>query len=183
MRRSLLDSARPEIVLEDWARQAGGKHSITRDKITFQTIRNHGRGSAYHIAILCPQPDDNNLAFISSYARLPILAPNEEASIDGEISILWNNIMPAAKGPKYLACSVEVYCWDSKGMRHKTLYRLMVLEPKPGALAGDGLAPGVLLTSRTTISQPVWLLKLSAKWGKVLEILNKVRHWKLGAKT
>lgn len=178
MRRSLLDSARPEIVIENWDRRAGGERDVAQDKITFRTIRNDGPGSAYHLYIVATDPQGNPPTVITSITRIPILARNEEREINGEIDLMWGNVASKVSDQKYLSFPVEIFCWDSKGRRHKTTYRLMVYESLQMGGESEEFAPGVSLISRTTVTKPNWLLKLIRKWNEFSGFLNKVRHWK-----
>ena len=90
-------------------------------------------------------------------------APNETVAIDGEIAVWWKNIDASEDGPKHLGINVEVFCWDSRGMRHQTRYKLFAFEPSQNMVTCDEIAPSVMLVGRTTTTRPVWWLKLIGK--------------------
>ena len=46
-RRTLLESARPELILDGWSRETVGQGEGQHEVIAFQTIRNVGRGTAW----------------------------------------------------------------------------------------------------------------------------------------
>lgn len=78
-RRSLLESVRPELVLTGWGRAARGEGNGTHEVITFETIKNVGRGAALHISFGSMQELDGKPTAILSSTRLPILAPKTKA--------------------------------------------------------------------------------------------------------
>ena len=161
-RRNLLESVRPELVLTGWTR--GGRYPA-RDKdgpeiITFETIKNVGRGSALHVIINCGHIVDNKPTAVLSTTRLSILAPNEDKQMNGEISVHWKNVPSKTHGHKSLPITIEILCWDSRSMRHQTFYKLYAVELTPSVAISDPIARGLALTSRTTIVRPVWQLKL-----------------------
>jgi hypothetical protein len=61
---------------------------------------------------------------------------------------------------KFIPINIRIYAWDSGGMRHETKYSLIAVELGSLTFAGDPIAPGLMLSSRFTITKPVWLLKL-----------------------
>lgn len=177
MRRSELDSARPEIILADWDRKVGTKGTTKGDVIAFQTVRNAGPGAAYHLHIYAHGPQKEQPTVLTSPVTLPILAPSDEQQIDGELWIWWQNVSSPSQGPKCLPITVEILCWDAKSRRHQTKYNLMVMEPGLASGIGDEFAPNVGFLNRTTVTRPVWFLKLLKKSQK-LSGLDRLRRWK-----
>ena len=92
--------------------------------------------------------------------RLPILAANEMSNVNGEIAVWWKNVNPDAQGHKHLPITVVILCWDSRGMRHEIRYNLLAVESSTNVGMTDAIAPGVMLGTRTSVTRPVWLLKL-----------------------
>lgn len=176
MRRGLLDSARPEIVLEDWDRYVEGERDALQDTISFQTIRNDGLGTAHGISIRLSKPLDMPSTASFSSVHFPILAPNKEIKINGEIRIAWKNVSSETEGQKSLFIAVEILSRDSKSIRHQTRHSFVVLEPSTVGVIADEFAPGVGHYSRTTVSRPVWFLKLIAK-GRRFSGLDRLRRW------
>lgn len=99
-RRNLLESARPELVLIGWSRQACGQGDAAHEILGFERIKNVGRGPALHIVLNSSQIANNRPTAAMSTLRLPILAPNEESPIDGRISLWWKNVEPNREGHK-----------------------------------------------------------------------------------
>jgi len=46
-RRNLLESVRPELILDDWSRLAEGEGDTTHDVLVFTAVRNVGRGTGH----------------------------------------------------------------------------------------------------------------------------------------
>jgi hypothetical protein len=169
-RRTLLESARPELVLIGWSRKPVGKGDAAHELLTFQTIKNVGRGTALHVHFQCFMDRDNYPLYMMSTLRLPILASNETAEMDGAISLWWKNVR--TESVRHMPVLITIWCWDSRGRRHETRYNLFVVEQVSGAMTfgGDTITPGVTLTTRTTTTRPVWWLKFIGK-------LKRIRDW------
>lgn len=163
--RIMLDSVRPELILTGWDRKTREQGDNKYDIITFNKIENVGKGSALHIHINSSKTIDNKLLSALSTKRLSILPANEEHEINGEIALYWDNVTSDVSNNKFLPIEIEIYSWCSKNYRHKTIYTLMVVEPFKNTIFGGigEIAPGVMLSTRRTISKPVWMLKLSSK--------------------
>jgi heme exporter protein D len=166
-RRNLLDSVRPELVLTGWARQARVDGDSARDIVTVRSIKNVGRGPALHVNINGSHFDGNRPVALMSTIRMPILAPNEEMAIEGEIVLWWKNVAPESDGPKMLPVNIRIYSWDSRNMRHETRYSLAAFELQKNHFVADGVAPGLMLMTRGTISRPVWVLKLCSRLARL----------------
>ncbi len=166
-RRNLLESVRPELVLIGWTRRAQGQGDAAHEVIAFQAIKNVGRGAALHIHVSAFHKVANRPTASLSTTRLPILAANEATDVNGQIVLWWKNVDPKDQGFKHLAITITIFCWDSRNMRHETKYNLFAVEVLPGVGVPDEIAPGVALTSRTTTTRPVWLLKLFSKLQRI----------------
>lgn len=163
--RNMLDSARPELILIGWDRKIRQQGDRKYEIITFNKIRNVGKGSALHLYIHSSKIIDDRPVAVLSTERLSILPANEEYEINGEITLFWDNVPTHDSGHKYLSIEIKIYSWCSRGYRHETIYTLMAVEPfKNHIVVGSSeIAPGVMLTTRKTINKPVWRLKLNRK--------------------
>jgi len=162
-RNNMLDSAQPELILTEWSRKNSGHGDQKFELLTFKKIRNVGKGSALHLYLNSSKVIDNKPLAISSTERLSILPPNGEYEINGEIALFWNNAAFSVEGgPKYIPIDVKIYSWCSKNYRYETLYKLMAFEPSDKKIVDDSneIAPGIILTARTTVRNPVWKLKM-----------------------
>lgn len=160
-RRNLLEAARPELVLTGWSREAKGNDEDAYEVISFRTIRNVGRGVALNVILNSfPEKLDRFPAVMLSTLRVPILAANESEEINGGIAVWWKDVDANGAGPKCLLIRVEILCWDSRGMRHQTLYSLFAVNEPTRLCMSDAIAPGVSLSSRRTVTRPVWWLNL-----------------------
>lgn len=157
-RRNLLESARPELVLNGWDRRLEGQGDTTRDVIRFETIRNVGRGAAFNIILNATNQVENRPTAVMSTTTIPILASNETYTADGQIILWWKNVPSEVPG-KHLFINVVAYCWDARGYRHVTKHQLVVVELSQTVSVSDGVAPGVSLYRRTVTTRPVWILK------------------------
>jgi len=54
-RRNLLESVRPELVLTGWGKREEGSGDSWHEVLTFNTIRNIGRGAAIHVIFVPDQ--------------------------------------------------------------------------------------------------------------------------------
>jgi len=98
--------------------------------------------------------------------RLAIVAPNDSATVRGEVSLWWKNV-PTQEGGKFLPVVLTILCSDSRGFRHKTVYTLMAVELLSGVGIANSIAPGVGFGTRTTKAQPVWFLKIRSRMARI----------------
>lgn len=162
-RRNLLELVRPELILTGWSRRSEGQDSAGHEVIGFQSLKNVGRGVALHLHLHAFEEAGNCPIAALSTTRLPILACNETADVNGEIVVFWQNVKPQ-QGIKFLPITVTIFCLDSRGMRHETRYKLLAVELLAAVSLSDYIAPGVALTTRTTTTRAVWLLKLRSRF-------------------
>jgi hypothetical protein len=161
-RRNLLESVRPELVIPLWDRWKAKPGDLGCEVVSFRTIKNVGRGAALHIHLQAFHEVDNRPTIVLPTTRLPILAANEEISVDGEITLWWQNVEPNDSGFKDLSINLSAFCIDARGMRHETRYDLHVVELGANVAVMDEIAPGVMLGSRTTTTRSVRFLRLKA---------------------
>jgi hypothetical protein len=159
-RRSLLESVRPELVLTGWNRAERGEGNGALDIITFETIRNVGRGAALHIELASMHMLNGQPTVVLANKRIPILAPEESSDVKGEVLMWWQNVSSDKDGHKALDITIRISCWDSRGRKHRTEYSFLTVERKSGVGVMDEIAPGVGLLRRTTTTRTVWSLKL-----------------------
>jgi hypothetical protein len=178
-RRNLLESVRPELVLMDWNKREEGSGDSSHEVVTFKTIRNIGRGPAIHVIVFSEVDFTKPLTALMERKRVPILAPNETMTIDGRVILWWKNVTPGGTEPRFLPIEIKMYCWDTRGMRHETRYRLLAVHPSTLVGDSDAVAPGVLWSTRTTTTRAVWLLKMQSRainlGSKAKKSWNKLR--------
>ena len=150
-----------------WSRARRGEGDVGHEVIKFETIKNVGRGAALHVHLGGMQEIDGRPTAILSTKRLPILAVNETSDVNGEITVWWKNVHPDVSGNKYLPISIRIFCWDSRGRRHETKYSLFIVELNGKVILTDDIAPGVALSTRTTVSKSVRALKIRAKLASI----------------
>lgn len=174
--RSLLESSRPELVLDEWDRITNNEEVFERDVLSFNKVSNEGKGSAYHVYININEHEilDHSLPAAHMATTMASIVPSGKAvSLNSKITLLWQNAKSIGNNEKYIPIEIKIYCWCSSGYRHETIYKLMVFEPnRPLFMANNGVAPGVSLVHRRTINSPVWWLKLFRFFGK--KILNDI---------
>jgi len=173
-RRNLLESVRPELVLSGWSRNARGNPQDAFEVLSIQTVRNVGRGVALNIIIWgLHQEKEKRPTAVLATKRIPTLAPNETQEVNAEIVVFWKNVDAGANGLKFLPINTDIVCWDSRGMRHDTRYGLFAAELSANIGFSDELAPGLSLSSRTTVSRPVWWLKMLRRAPWLARILHE----------
>src|SRR5262245_14516654 len=74
-RRNLLESVRPELVLMGWTRGRRGQGETMHEFISFQTLKNVGRGMALRIVLNLSNHVTSPPTALLSTTGLPILAP------------------------------------------------------------------------------------------------------------
>ena len=162
--KSFNHTARPDLVLEDWARTVGD--SLDLENISFSRIENIGNGSAQHIYIHAfGIADDDRPTFVMATTRVPVLAKNSSQEINTVISINWKNVPLYNGDQKHLSIKIGLVCWDTVGIRHSKSYNLFVVKDTQKQLVADSIAPGVMLGSLAVVSTPVWRLKVYSKLG------------------
>jgi hypothetical protein len=175
-RRNLLESVRPELVLMGWGRREEGSEC---EAITFNTIRNIGRGAAIQVVLWSDSYQSDELKALVSCDRIPILGPDDTVKLDGNVLVFWK-LANEEQGVKRIPIVINMDCWDTRGMRHETQYTLMATRPTTiPCVGGDEVAPGVTWLSRTTSTRAVWLLKMQSRaiivWTQSKKLLNRLR--------
>jgi hypothetical protein len=158
-----MESVRPEIMLDDWARR---EEPDGRSVITFVAIRNVGRGAALHVIVNGTKLISKRPVAVLSTLHIPIIAPNGSLEADNEINVWWQNV--TGNEHKSLHLPLTVMCWDSYEQRHETTYRLLVMQDEIGVGGVITLAPGVRLLNRTSITKSVRRLRFSAWIDRVM---------------
>lgn len=166
-RRNFLESVRPELIITGWRRELRPSQKPT---VTFKTIRNIGRGAALNVHVR-GQPGMDDTVIMSS-EHLSILPPNEESEISPHVLIFWNKTRDLAGKYRMAYFAVEIHCWDSRGFRHQTIYRLMVSDPPMIVAGAQEVAPGVTILSRKTTTRAIWTLRVES------ELRQRASEWK-----
>jgi hypothetical protein len=161
-RRNFLESVSPQIVIDEWSRE-------DNDAIRFEKIRNVGRGVALHLIVNAGDvPRGDRPIAVMNTMRLPVVA-NEPVTVeDGSIRLWWPNAPnPDAGEPRHVAVEIKMYCWDTGGRRHETIYTLNVFGLVPLPILADSIAPGVMFSQRRTIVRSVRRLNAEARLRRI----------------
>ncbi len=154
-RSNLLESVRPELVLLGWNR-VPAKGPGAHDTVSFQAIKNVGRGTAFNIYLHAFHEESGKPTAVMSTKRLPLLAVNEQTNLnvnDGQIVIWFQNTASST-----VSVVLHVSSWDSRGNEYDTRYNLVMFDSSH-TLLSDAIAPGVF-ASRITTMRPAWRIKL-----------------------
>lgn len=180
-RRNFFEAVRPELVLIDWRRKTKGEGDSARDVISFGTIRNVGRGVALRLLIAAHEHRGNRPTAGMRTRYIPILAPNESAPLnDGEIILWWKNV-PEETGTKIMRIDVRIFCWDSRSIRHETVYGLLVTDNPNAPVAGTEIvAPSVSVIFRTTTSKSMRKLKVLRFLQRIVSPVVATFRWIAG---
>ena len=174
-RRNLLESARPELVLLEFARTKVDAGDAPADGLDIATIKNVGRGPALHVHMNAFNTVDNRPTYVMGTVRLPIVAVNESIRIDSRIFIYWKNVPESAGGT--MPINVEILCSDGHNRRHRTHYSLLALSGGAAVYTGpEIIAPGVMLGMRTTQSRGQRSIKFSRAMKRVPLLGRLVRN-------
>jgi hypothetical protein len=180
-RRNLLESIRPELVLIGWERWTENGEGTGTDILRFRTIKNVGRGVAYHIYMSQGGKVVIPLAAGLLATRVPvILGANEPAEIDGQIMLWWENVKLNELGLRETYIIARIFCMDSCGVRYETQYNLLAAELSSIPLVmSNEIAPRVALLGRRTTTQSLrWFcLKGKARHvsARLLEEASRIR--------
>ena len=172
-RRSFLESIKPELVIEGWARQA-----VTvagQEVLSFNVIRNIGKGPAHRVFVssFMKTADDRPVCIMSSM-WVPIIPAGESHEAFGKIELFWKNV-PLIEGFKYLSVDVTILAWDSYDNRYETVYPLFIAKADQDIVTGhDRIAPNVSLIHRKVSRRRVWTVKLQARLKRLTKMPKQV---------
>lgn len=181
-RRNLIETTRPVLILDGWTRRVEGEGDASREVIGVKSIRNVGKGlglqlyfrvfetvelESFEPYCVLRHTESAPTAVMPTIA-MPVLAVNESAEIPADITVWWKNVRsPSAGGQKMLQFKVRVECFDTRGARHLTLYRLVMLENEDPIGGISMVAPGLGILSRTSSWTPAWQLACARRLVKV----------------
>lgn len=152
---------RPEIQLGGWRRL--GKSPAGHDVLAFTTVSNVGRDTARRVDInvLGARPGVPLVAAMST-VRLERLAANQSESAVGQINVFWTNFQQIGAG-KMVVVHIQAVCWDAMGMRHETIWKVLVFEGGTSVMAGGvELTDDTYLLEQSTEAVAVWRLRVRA---------------------
>ncbi len=159
-RRDFLESVRPQLVLDDISRKKEGSKGA--EIITVGTVRNVGRGPAWHIHMFSENRRSRTVAM--GDRRIPVVASNDVERIDQVIIVCWNNV-----GSESVFVDIRMVYSDNGAMRHDMRCELFVVENPETQIVVHAIAPGIALDCRTT----------SRRARRVTDHLKKVKIWVL----
>ena len=169
-RRNLLESVRPRLKLKltGWARRAEGQGDTAHEVITFQRIKNAGRGEALNVYVSALDMVGGKPTYVLSSIRVLTIEPNEEIAVNGSILVWWKNVEPDQQDDKHLVIKIRIVCSDCRNMLHQTRYDLFATRAQNTPMAvAEIVAPGLALMARGTTTRPLWRHKLYARLGSV----------------
>lgn len=175
-RQNALDAARPELVFTDWLRipRAGAE-----DTIRIGQLENVGKGPALHIAFYLPDFDPEKPRVAISTQRISILSPGKPRDINWDAIPFWQQSTSLGAGEKLHSFKLGLYCFDTKGYRHNTIYHVTMHSDKDGILGGaEELGEGIY-GRRVAKATPLW----PTKWKrKLLTCVEKAKQLFKGIK-
>lgn len=162
-KRSLLDAARPELVVEDWDREDATRYS-DRELLRFRTLRNVGRGTAFDIniggGVYKDDPNDFSLRQKVHtpgihWQDLHILTANESLEFKTRAILFWD-LIKGERREKYYYFRITIRCRDSLKLCHLIEYEFRVT-PYDDLHLEEDVVPGIFLISRVhTTTHPLW---------------------------
>ncbi len=175
-RRSLLESAKPELVLFEWERKNRGQGESLHEVIIFKKIKNVGKGIALNCYFMGEFEKDRKPISTVSTFRHSVIASNDLVEINGEIIIWWKNVENKSTLGKYIIAPISILSWDTIGYRHLTKYRLFIYENQAMIMSPKQIAPGIEISSRTTKSQSVRFLKIKGRARKIPLLTKMIKE-------
>lgn len=149
-RTNAREAVRPIIILLDWAR------SETEDVINIRKVKNVGKGPA--LVIFAEVEFANPPLASMSTQRISILPPDNEISVDWNIS-LWFKNAKVIDPSKIVFTSINIFCFDTLGNRHETTYKLYISKGGVGIFGLENYAP-LVQGYRTSRVVPSWWLRV-----------------------
>ena len=71
-RQNLLESVRPELVIGGWVRHERRSENPDYEKISFETIKNVGRGPALHVTLASVTVNDDRETALARISQTPL---------------------------------------------------------------------------------------------------------------
>ena len=155
-RRSFVEAARPELVITGWNRTTQRVGDNERDIVSFQEVRNVGKGPALGVHMNVLHGDTDAPTAVMSTSRIPILGPGDSDNRGWEITLWWQN----ARDRHHLAFEVSMLCWDSRNRKYNTTYSAFAVPVGTPVGLPDETAPGLSVPLRRVRVVPIWHLKL-----------------------
>jgi hypothetical protein len=141
-RRNLLESVRPELVLEGWTREPNA--------LRFRSIKNYGRGTAFNPWFYGFRGTAEQPRGVRSVGQLTVIPSNEAIDVaDGTISIWFTNTEP-----DLFKIDLHVISSDSRGNEYNSRYDLTVWHLNR-TVTLETIAPNVTARRYTTM-RPAW---------------------------
>lgn len=160
----LRHTARPELILSGWSRGPVGERST--EKIAFKHINNVGNGSAIHPYVNSFSIADDKRPLVSmSTIWGDVIPPGGCLDVKDEMLIYWNNVA-GEPGSKSVPINIDMFCWDTIGLRYRVKYSLCVGQLSGKIHMANEIAPCVMLGSRVVEVQSVRSLKIKRKLSK-----------------
>jgi hypothetical protein len=168
-RQSLLENARPVLVLTDWSRSYEKKdNGACIDTLRIKNIKNVGHGSAFTILLTMPSREKSNARVNSRH--IGVIGPGERISLDGEITLVSNIGLEDKNYCKSTFFAIHLYAWDSRNRRHITRYLLQAADLSSHEVMTDEVAARVAFCGRFTKSRSKWLVNLISKVSRICKL-------------
>lgn len=144
-RQNLIDSARPEIVLEGWERTTRQDGDYVYEVVTYKSIDNAGKGPALHVEIQAT--DIERHTTFSSTKQIAIIPPEGNLNINGDISLYFRNA-----SHNMVMINIIISFWSTRNVHYETNYNLVAVDLNKSILmVGENqVARGVYLSYRNT---------------------------------
>ena len=124
-RRSMLDAARPEVVLLGWERRVEMPGGSATDQLRFRSIKNVGAGAAFYVVVYsheAPETGPYQPCYGMLSIRLAVLAPGEERELDAGVCLFWRS----TNEYEFRDVRINIWCWDRLQKNHTMTYRMHV---------------------------------------------------------
>lgn len=171
-RTNMLEAARPELVLTGFRRE---RTPNGVDTIHVESLRNVGKGTALNVVANCVSPDTIPRASMGTF-RAEVVAPGESMKVPDGIDLWWDPAAIAANLHLYLPVRIEIFCWDARGRRHITDYRLFAVPLDERSIIAGAVADGVGVAVRSTSSRAVWLIRFLSRPRWLIRLLARPKQ-------
>jgi hypothetical protein len=177
-RRNLIESVRPELVLDDWDRPSSSAAGI--EEIAFRRIENVGRGAAFAVAVHCKYQSIETMAPFMPTMHISVIKSGAEKEVNGTISIHWFRLK---NDLGLIGVPLEISYWDSLGNRYVTFHRVDVSAQIP-LLGAEAVAQDVVTSWRYTKRQRLLWMRIVAPikrlrrlvWARLTSMFRRKSH-------
>lgn len=158
-----------------WTRK--GVTAAGVETIGIWKLKNVGKGAAFNIVANASANRNERPLHTMTTHFIPILPPGDEHQCDWEVTLFWKNAPNVDDKTRLCFLKVDVSCSDSRQLRYRTEYQMLVAEQGLGGipvLISDPVAPDIGQVMRRVHVTPHWRINLGIRYRKLLGKVTQI---------